>query len=85
MNEAELPEPKFEFSELFTISFKRTKVGENIQLTDNQKIIVELIRMDKSISSTRISEMIGISLRNTKENLSKLKEKNVIEQTVATI
>ncbi len=52
------------------------KVGE--KLAENQKLIVNLIGQDKYISTRKIAEKIGISVRKTEENLSKLREKGII-------
>jgi ATP-dependent DNA helicase RecG len=44
------------------------------KVTDNQQKIISAIRQNKNITTSELSEKIGISQRKIKENISKLKE-----------
>jgi ATP-dependent DNA helicase RecG len=59
-----------------------TKVGEKAgeNLTDNQKMIVDLIANNKYATSIEISKKVGISHRKTQENLAKLKEIGILKR-----
>ncbi len=52
------------------------RVGEN--LTDNQQLMVTLIREDPYVSAKKLAEKVGISSRKIEENIKKLKDKGVI-------
>jgi predicted HTH transcriptional regulator len=58
------------------------KVTEKVtvKVTENQKIILKEIEKNAFVSAQYLSEILGISLRKTKENLSKLKSYNLIRR-----
>jgi len=86
-------EPKTEFKELgrkFYTIFKRKKIegkeGKRLVeelvegLVESQKKIIELISKNPKISKKELSENIGISTTAIDKNISKLKEKGLIER-----
>ncbi len=94
MKNAGLPPPKFEFTNFFTITFYRPKwtektVGKTVgkileklgeKLGENQKKILELIIRNKFISIPEISREMGISTTAVENNISKLKQKKLLER-----
>ncbi|MFH1824551.1 MAG: RNA-binding domain-containing protein [Candidatus Firestonebacteria bacterium] len=54
------------------------KVPEKV--TVNQSIILDNIRKNPNITTKELANIIGISERKTKENISKLKDKNLIKR-----
>jgi Fic family protein len=61
------------------------KVGNKVgNLTQNQIMIVELMKANPKISATKLSEEIGISVRKIEENISKLKKSNIINRVGGT-
>lgn len=58
------------------------KVTEKVtvKVTENQKVILKEIEKNAFVSAQYLSEILGISLRKTKENLSKLKSYNLIRR-----
>jgi len=50
------------------------------KVTENQRIILEKMKEFPSISAENLSSILSISLRKTKENISKLKAKGLIER-----
>lgn len=58
------------------------KVGEKVgeKVTENQRKILEMINKNPYISASEASEIIGISQRKTEENISKLKQKGLLER-----
>ena len=50
------------------------------KVTDNQKAIISHILENKSISTSELSDKIGISLRKIKENIGKLKEGGILRR-----
>ena len=57
------------------------RVGNKVgNLTDNQKIIIHHIKINNKISASKLSDIVGISKRKIEENLSKLKEKGILER-----
>lgn len=59
------------------------KVGKEVgnkvgNLTDNQKMIIDLMKNNSKISAKKLSETIGISVRKIEENISKLKKQGII-------
>ena len=67
---------------LDTVQKVGNKVGNN--LTDNQLMILENIKLDSKISATKSSEKIGIYKRKIEENLAKLKELNILKRVNGT-
>jgi Fic family protein len=51
------------------------KVGN---LTENQIMIVQLMKVNSKISAKKLSEEVGISVRKIEENISKLKKLDII-------
>ena len=87
MKKAGLPLPKFEFTNFFTITFKRPKttlekVGEKVgeKLSKNQKSILKYFSKDKNISIVRLSKKVRIAPKNIEENIKKLKQKGLIKR-----
>jgi Fic family protein len=58
-----------------------TKVGVN--LTENQKLIINYMLENPKISAKNLSELVGISSRKIEENISKLKKENIIKRVGA--
>ena len=66
------------------------KVAENVagkvagkvteKVTERQVVILEEIGKNTYITAQQLSDILGISLRKTKENLSKLKERGIIRR-----
>jgi Fic family protein len=61
------------------------KVGNKVgNLTQNQIMIVELMKTDSKISAKKLSNEIGISIRKIEENIAKLKKLNIINRVGGT-
>ncbi|MBQ1733056.1 MAG: winged helix-turn-helix transcriptional regulator, partial [Bacteroidales bacterium] len=58
------------------------KVTEKVtkKVTERQVVILEEIGKNTYITAQQLSDILGISLRKTKENLSKLKERGIIRR-----
>jgi ATP-dependent DNA helicase RecG len=54
--------------------------GVTDKVTDNQQLILDSIVENPYITSRELSTIVGISVRKIKENISKLKEKGLIER-----
>ena len=67
---------------LNTVREVGNKVGSN--LSDNQQLIVENIRVNSKISAMKLSEAVGISKRKIEENLAKLKAMNILKRVGGT-
>jgi ATP-dependent DNA helicase RecG len=52
------------------------RVGEN--LSENQKKIINALTQEPRMSALKLSLVLGISLRKTEENISKLKENGLL-------
>jgi predicted HTH transcriptional regulator len=50
------------------------------EVTDNQRIILEKMINNPTISAKELSSILEISLRKTKENIAKLRDKGLIER-----
>ncbi len=61
---------------------KAGNVGDKVtdKVTDNQKKIINALLSDNRISTSQLSDNIGISQRKIKENISKLKELCILER-----
>lgn len=64
-------------------------LGQNVQktvekvtekVTENQAVILNEIERNCFVTAQQLSEILHISLRKTKENISKLKEKGLIRR-----
>jgi len=61
------------------------KVGNKVgNLTENQIMILELMKLNPKISAKKISDEVGISVRKIEENIAKLKKINLIERVGGT-
>lgn len=61
------------------------EVGNKVgNLTENQIVIIELMKKDPKISARTLALHVGISIRKIEENIAKLKKKNVIERVGGT-
>jgi len=82
----------FEFSDSFwlTIQPNKSQVVEKVaekvvekvveKLTDNQKLIVQLISANQHVTASKLEKEVGISHRKIQENISKLKEKGILKR-----
>ena len=50
------------------------------KVTENQSIIIREIGKDPFVTAVRLAEVLGISLRKTKENIRKLQKKGFIRR-----
>ncbi len=72
----------------FTISFKRPpyslkdtktlKVTEKV--TENQRIVLMQMKLNPHVTTKELSDIVGISNRKIKENIRKLKEKQLVNR-----
>ena len=61
------------------------KVGSKVgNLTDNQKSIIEQIKLNNKISASKLADIVGISKRKIEENVSKLKEQGILNRVGGT-
>jgi Fic family protein len=61
------------------------KVGNEVgNLTDNQKLILEQIKLNNKISATKLADAVGISKRKIEENLAKLKSMGILTRVGGT-
>jgi len=58
-----------------------SKVGN---LTENQMMILELMKVNSKISAKKLSDEVGISVRKIEENIAKLKKLNLIARVGGT-
>jgi len=67
---------------LDTVREVGNKVGNKVgnDLSDNQLLIMEHIKMNSKISASKLSEAVGISKRKIEENLAKLKTMNMLKR-----
>jgi len=83
MKQAGLPAPKFEFTNFFTVIFKRPPTPQKITQKTTQKTtqkILELIKENPKITRKELAEKIGISEDGIKFNLNQLKKQNKIKR-----
>jgi len=80
---------KFDFSDSFWITIKSNstdKVTDRVtdkvtdKVTDNQQTIMRAIKANNKVSTSELAQIVGISQRKIKENISKLKEYGFIER-----
>lgn len=71
---------------LHTVRKVGNRVGNRVgnTLTDNQLKIIENIKENSKVSAAVLSKLLGISIRKTEENLSKLKELNILKRVDGT-
>ena len=61
------------------------KVGNKVgNLTENQMMILELMKVNPKISAKKLSDEVRISVRKIEENISKLKKLNLINRVDGT-
>ena len=61
------------------------KVGNRVgNLTENQIMIIELMKVNSKISAKKLADEVGISVRKIEENISKLKKLNIINRVGGT-
>ena len=74
----------------FTFSFKRTVVNPvvnpvvNEALTNEEKLVIDMISKDASFSAKKMAILLNKSDRTVQRLLSKLKEKGVLERIGST-
>ncbi len=91
LKEANLPEPKFRFSQFFCIEFLRGVVSSKKSSPESSpksspkssQMIIEFIKHNPVITTIELAEKIGISDRAVKKQISKLKEKGIIKRVGA--
>ena len=82
--------PNFRFDNGLWVEFNYNKVGNRVgnrvgkNLSYNQMTILENMITDPKISAKKLSDIIGISMRKTEENIAKLKEMQIIERVGGT-
>jgi len=74
----------------FMVTIYNKKTGDKVtdrvtdrvtdKVTDNQKKILNLINKNQHITTNELSQKIKISQRKVKENIAKLKDKNIIKR-----
>ena len=74
-----------EIARLFITVFERKEFKDvtkrvTEKVTDNQQRILRIIEKDSGITAPELSKAVGISTRKIKENLAKLKEKNLLRR-----
>ena len=70
-----------EFAGMFITTFKRKNVEKVTEkVTENQKIILELISKNKHITIAKMVAGIKISKKNVIENIKKLKQKGLLKR-----
>lgn len=61
------------------------RVGNKVgNLTENQMMIIELMKVNSKISAKKLADEVGISVRKIEENISKLKKLDVINRVGGT-
>ena len=61
------------------------KVGNKVgNLTDNQIMIIELMKINSKISAKKLADEVGISVRKIEENISKLKKLDIVSRVGGT-
>jgi len=86
-------EVNFEFSDSFWVTIKSNitdkvtdkvadKVSDKVSdvLTENQKLILQLVKQNNTISMSEMAKEIGISKRKILDNMNKLKTYNLIKR-----
>ena len=89
MRHAGLPQPIFEYNHTFaTILFDKEK-GKNLEkdlekdletLPLHQKKILKAIQEDHTITQQTLSKIVGITEKNIRNNISKLKQKGLLQR-----
>ncbi len=93
-SDAGIPPPEFKFDDHnFAIGLRRVKqelapakvtdrVTDRVteKLTDNQLKILQEMESNRYVSSSELSDKVGISVRKIKENTRKLKERGLLRR-----
>ncbi len=70
---------------LQTIIKVGNEVGNRVgNLTDNQMMIVQMMKNNQKVSAKKLAEEIGISVRKIEENIFKLKKLDIIKRVGST-
>ena len=83
MKQAGLPAPKFEFTNFFTVTFKRPstpQVTPKVVFTELEKKVLNEIKNNVRISRDQLSEKLGIKPDTVKEYIKKLRDKGVLRR-----
>ena len=91
MDAAGLPQPEYRVEAFMLYATIRNKVGDrvgekvgekvgDVELTDNQRKIIDLMRTNPKISAAKVSASIGISSRKVETNIQKLKVAGIVER-----
>jgi len=79
----------FDFSDSFWVTIKSNdtdkvtdKVTDRVtnKVTDNQQTIMRAIKANNKVTTSELAQIVGISQRKIKENISKLKEYGFLER-----
>ena len=70
----------FDFTDAVWITIHSNITTEDVtdKVTDNQRKIIECIIRNNKITTNQLSNNVGISQRKIKENIQKLKDKNIL-------
>jgi len=86
MKQAGLPAPKFEFTDFFTVTFRRPVSPQKTpqktpqKPTELEQKILNLIKRKTTITRLEISRELKLSTNTVKEYLDRLKEKGYLER-----
>ena len=84
MMDAGLPEPEFDTSGMFTVTFRRLskqpKEQTLSQLTETQRSIITLVHDNPSLTMEEIGNRIGIGRTKTYQNIKVLREKGLLKR-----
>ena len=67
----------FDFSDSFWVTIKS---NDTDKVTDNQQTIMRAIKANNKVTTSELAQIVGISQRKIKENISKLKEYGFLER-----
>ncbi|MBI4210589.1 MAG: winged helix-turn-helix transcriptional regulator [Candidatus Diapherotrites archaeon] len=80
LSNAGLPEPKFEFTTFFTVTFTRPKIESPETTTPKTEgLIMDAISQNPSITKEKLAEQLGISVDGIKYHIKKLRQKKKLE------
>ena len=82
IKEAGIQPIEFSFTTFVTANFLRLKIIDKVtdKVTENQKVILELILKNPYFTTAELSKYVGISTRKIKENTAKLKDKKILNR-----
>jgi len=81
MKKAGLPLPKFEFTNFFTVTFKRPKTTPKTTLKTTLKTddkILALIKQNQQITKEELAKQLSITIDGIKYHIKKLKKDNTL-------